>query len=88
MTEPDKNLLRCLALLEKMGYLIRYKIRPKVDTPWFAFQKEGSYGMVATLDYRFKQDALLMEKLRLILAQPEEQVETARYFLADCNGRQ
>ena len=88
MTEPDKNLLRCLDLLEKMGYLIRYKIRPKVDTPWFVFQEKGSYGVVATLDYRFKQDALLMEKLRLILAQPEEQVETARYFLTDCNGRQ
>lgn len=52
------------------------------------FQEEGSYGVVATLDYRFKQDALLMEKLRLLLVQPEEQVETARYFLTDCNGRQ
>lgn len=71
-----------------MGYLIRYKIRPKVDTPWFVFQEEGSYGVIATLDYRFKQDALLMEKLRLILEQPEEQVETTRYFLTDCNGRQ
>jgi len=88
MTAPDKNLLRCLELLEDMGYLIRYKIRPKVDTPWFVFHQEGAYGVVATLDYRYKQDALLMEKLRLVLAQPEEDVDTVRYFLTDHNGKQ
>ena len=88
MSEPDKNLQRCLDLLEHMGYLIRYKIRPRTDTPWFTFKDKGSHGIVATLDYRFKQDPLLMEKLRLILALPEEQVETARYFLTDRNGKQ
>lgn len=71
-----------------MGYLTRYKIRPREYTPWFVFQKDGSYGVVATLDYRFKQDAMLMEKLRLVLAQPEEHVETIRYFLTDSNGKQ
>lgn len=88
MTAPDKNLLRCMEVMESMGYLTRYKIRPKTDTPWFVFRREGAYGVVATLDYRFKQDALLMEKLRLILAQPEEEVEVFRYFLTDCNGKQ
>lgn len=88
MTEPDKNLLRCLALLENMGYLIRYKVRPIVDSPWFVFQQEGSYGTVATLDFRFKQDALMMEKLHLILNQPEDEVDDVHYFLTDKTGKQ
>ena len=88
MAEPDKNLQRCLDLLENMGYLIRYKIRPRTDTPWFTFKDTGSYGIVATLDYRFKQDPLLMEKLRLILAQPEQDVEKSRYFLTGNDGKQ
>lgn len=88
MAEPDKNLQRCLEVLESTGYLVRYKIRPKKDTPWFIFQREGAYGVVATLDRRFKQDPLLMAKLQLILTQPEDKVYGFRYFLTDRNGKQ
>lgn len=67
MAEPDENLLCCMELLEDMGYLVRYKIRPKQDTPWFAFCEVGAYGTVAILNYFFKQDASVMEQLRRIL---------------------
>lgn len=87
MTEPDRNLLRCMELLESMGYLTRYKVVPQMPSPWFP-RREGAYGMVAALDYRFRQDTLLMEKLRLILAQPEEEVITRRYFLTDAADKQ
>lgn len=87
MTEPDKNLMRCMELLESRGYLNRYKLKPVKDTPWFPY-RDGYYGVIGALDYRFKQDPLLMEKLRLILAQPESNVEMHRYFLTAENGMQ
>ena len=88
MAEPDVNLLRCLKLLDQMGYLHRYAIRPAIGTAYWKRYGVGEGELrFAAVDKEFAKDKLLLTKLRLLLAASEEEIQAKPYFLVNGSGQ-
>ena len=89
MAKPSPNLLRCIQLLQKYHYLTLYTVKPTIPHPLWVFRgkDDGSIDL-AVLDKSFKQDRLLLEKMKLILAATEAELQEKKYFLTDSKNHQ
>jgi len=88
-TEPDKNLLRCMKTLVDMGYASKYEIKSDHNCPWMKMRGygEGLIGL-CVIDPSFKKNRMVVERLKILLALPENKIDTLKYFLTSANNEQ
>ena len=87
--EPNPNILRCMKILESMGYLKQYALTSEEGQTWFRYRgsKKGIIGL-AVLDMAFKKNRLALEKLKLVLNSSEDVVKECPYILTDAKRHQ
>lgn len=90
MDGPDPRLIRCYRLLESLGYITTYNIVTDTGLPFLSQDQKSDYSIdLAIVDTSFfSKDALMKERLSILLSSTKEEAEKKQYFLTDSSNRQ
>ena len=90
LDKPDPRLIRCYRLLESLGYITSYNIVTDTELPFLSRDQKSDYSIdLAIVDTSFlNKDALMKERLAILLSSTKEDAEKKKYFLTDSSNHQ